>query len=258
MGFVCTRMNGSWIPDGTTPTAALAALRWSNAWYDLYCSTSSRRYAFFFSMLACARAFSARKVSRSSCFAVAGKPFHVISFFSFEIMSIAMRTLRASYTRRRMFFSSYAWSAQNFGSSGLENSATSSSATSLYVVVPLLSTFSQTFMEKCLRPLPPFSFSAVFIPPVLGPGVLPAPWEVRRRFAAELGSGVGVTAAPAEARPVAGGGDVGSPPFSSPLSDTTWVKEFVGWCEKSEQTSERTREVRTSVSSRVWGRVRDG
>jgi hypothetical protein len=88
--------------------------------------------------------------------------------------------------------------------------------------------------------------------------VLPAPWEIRRRFAAELGSGVGVTAAPAEARHVAAGGDVGSPPFSSPLSDTTYVKEFVGWCEWSEQTSERTREVTTSVSSRVWGRVRGG
>ena len=79
--------------------------------------------------------------------------------------------------------------------------------------------------------------------------------------AAELGSGVGVTAAPAEARPVAGGGDVGSPPGpapSSPLSDTTWVKEFVGLCEWSEQESERTREVRTRSSSRVWGRVRGG
>lgn len=40
---------------------------------------------------------------------------------------------------------------------GSVNSDTSSSATSLYEVVPLALTFSQTFMEKWRKPLPPFS-----------------------------------------------------------------------------------------------------
>tara|TARA_B100000405_G_scaffold79429_1_gene55045 strand:- start:1045 stop:1329 length:285 start_codon:yes stop_codon:yes gene_type:complete len=87
-------------------------------------------------------------------------------------------------------------------------------------------------MEKCLRPLPPFSFSAVPSPAVLGPGVLPpvAPADIRRRFAAELGSGVGVTAPPAEARADARGGDEGSPAPepSKPLSDETWIRTRVG------------------------------
>ena len=38
---------------------------------------------------------------------VRGRPFHCISFLSFDIISIAMRTFRASYTLRLMFFSSY-------------------------------------------------------------------------------------------------------------------------------------------------------
>lgn len=38
---------------------------------------------------------------------VRGRPFHWISFLSFEMMSIAIRTFKASYTLRRMFFSSY-------------------------------------------------------------------------------------------------------------------------------------------------------
>lgn len=38
---------------------------------------------------------------------VRGRPFHCISFLSFDIISIAMSTFRASYTLRLMFFSSY-------------------------------------------------------------------------------------------------------------------------------------------------------
>lgn len=38
---------------------------------------------------------------------VRGRPFHCISFLSFEIISIAMRTFKASYTLRLIFFSSY-------------------------------------------------------------------------------------------------------------------------------------------------------
>lgn len=36
-----------------------------------------------------------------------GRPIHLISFFSLEMMFIAMSTFSASYTRRRMFFWSY-------------------------------------------------------------------------------------------------------------------------------------------------------
>lgn len=38
---------------------------------------------------------------------VRGRPFHCISFLSFDMISIAIRTLRASYTLLLMFFSSY-------------------------------------------------------------------------------------------------------------------------------------------------------
>ena len=106
-GLVCTRMNGSAIPLGIIPAAARAALRCSSAWYELYCSTSSARCAFFFSICARARAFSARRCATSPS-PVAGRPFHMISFLRFAMMFIAMSTLSASYTRRRMFFSSYA------------------------------------------------------------------------------------------------------------------------------------------------------
>ncbi len=44
-----------------------------------------------------------------SCAELVGSPIHFISFFSLEMMFMAIRTLRASYTRRRMFFWSYAW-----------------------------------------------------------------------------------------------------------------------------------------------------
>ena len=37
-----------------------------------------------------------------------GRPCQEISFLSLVMMSMAMSTLSASYTRRRMFFSSYA------------------------------------------------------------------------------------------------------------------------------------------------------
>ena len=39
-----------------------------------------------------------------------GKPSHLISFFSLLIIFMAIRTLRASYTLRLMFFWSYCWS----------------------------------------------------------------------------------------------------------------------------------------------------
>lgn len=48
-----------------------------------------------------------------SCAELVGRPIHLISFFSLEIMFMAMSTLSASYTRRRMFFWSYTcWSGQ--------------------------------------------------------------------------------------------------------------------------------------------------
>lgn len=43
----------------------------------------------------------------SSLSAFAGKPFQRMSFFSFWMISMAMSTFNASYTRRRIFFSSY-------------------------------------------------------------------------------------------------------------------------------------------------------
>jgi hypothetical protein len=52
-------------------------------------------------------AFSARRCSSPSGPPPFGKPFQMISFFSFWMMFMAMSTLMASYTRRRMFFSSY-------------------------------------------------------------------------------------------------------------------------------------------------------
>lgn len=45
--------------------------------------------------------------SSMSFMLVRGRPLHCISFLSLDIISIAMRTFRASYTLRRMFFSSY-------------------------------------------------------------------------------------------------------------------------------------------------------
>jgi hypothetical protein len=58
--------------------------------------------------------------------------------------------------RLRMFFSSYAWSrALTISVAATANSATSSSATSLYVVRPFCSTFSHTFIEKWRSPLSP-------------------------------------------------------------------------------------------------------
>lgn len=42
-----------------------------------------------------------------SCAELVGRPIHLISFFSLEMMFMAMRTFSASYTRRRMFFWSY-------------------------------------------------------------------------------------------------------------------------------------------------------
>ena len=53
---------------------------------------------------------------------------------------------------------------------GAENSCTSSSATSLYVVRPLPSTFWHTFMLKWRRPLPPCR-----PPPLPRPPLSPAP-----------------------------------------------------------------------------------
>ena len=49
------------------------------------------------------------------------------------------------------------WSVGDVMSEGFVNSATNSSATSLYDVVPFLRTFSHTFIEKCRRPFPTFS-----------------------------------------------------------------------------------------------------
>ena len=56
-----------------------------------------------------------------------------------------------------MFFSSYCWSKAETPPSFVStaNSATSSSATSLYVVFPFCSTFSHTFMLKWRSPLSP-------------------------------------------------------------------------------------------------------
>ena len=42
-----------------------------------------------------------------SCAELVGSPIQRISFFSLLMMFMAMRTLSASYTRRRMFFWSY-------------------------------------------------------------------------------------------------------------------------------------------------------
>lgn len=42
-----------------------------------------------------------------SCAELVGRPIHLISFFSLEMMFMAMSTFSASYTRRRMFFWSY-------------------------------------------------------------------------------------------------------------------------------------------------------
>ena len=78
-----------------------------------------------------------------------GYPFQKISFFFFVMISGAMSTLSASYTRRRTFFSS------NFASFCVDasrNSSTSSSATSLYDVCFFCSTFSHTRMLKCRKP----------------------------------------------------------------------------------------------------------
>ena len=90
--------------------------------------------------------------------ALLGNPDQMISFFSFTIISIAMSTFSASYTLRRIFFSSIITTSlplpfpADFGST--VNSRTSSSATSLYVVRPFSCTFAHTFEEKCRKPFP--------------------------------------------------------------------------------------------------------
>lgn len=120
-----------------------------------------------------------------------GSPSQRISFFSFEIIFIAINTFKASYTLRRIFFWSYCWKVKfselhfycvnpywestpfySFSTYHYNdvrtwlsaepcipaaNSSTSSSATSLYDVNPLVLTFSQTFIEKCRRPFPTLS-----------------------------------------------------------------------------------------------------
>ena len=104
-----------------------------------------------------------------SCDELVGSPIQVISFLSFLIMFIAIRTLRASYTLRLMFLwsTSYAVKLKSHSlcqasltaslplssSPVSESSLTNSSATSLYVVHCFCRTFSHTFHEKCLSPL---------------------------------------------------------------------------------------------------------
>mmetsp|Transcript_38118 Transcript_38118/g.75356 ORF Transcript_38118/g.75356 Transcript_38118/m.75356 type:complete len:221 (-) Transcript_38118:275-937(-) len=138
--------------------ASRAALRLTRLWKVTFCARSCRRCSFLRSTLCSRLAFSRSSASRP-CAAFVGSPRQLISFLSFETISMAMSTLRASYTRRRMFFSSYP--ALPVGTSGLfvpreTNSATSSSATSLYVVRPFSSTFRHTFMLKCRSPFPCF------------------------------------------------------------------------------------------------------
>lgn len=70
------------------------------------CKRSSWSCDFFCRMLSNLFLFSVSSLSHS-CLELVGRPIHLISFFSLEMMFIAMRTLRASYTRRLMFFWSY-------------------------------------------------------------------------------------------------------------------------------------------------------
>lgn len=94
-GFRMDKDTIDWL--SASSTKLLKAICWrTNSWSCwVFCLIRSRR-----------RCFS---VSRAwnSCKELVGRPSHLISFFSFEMMFMAMRTLRASYTRRRMFFWSY-------------------------------------------------------------------------------------------------------------------------------------------------------
>lgn len=47
--------------------------------------------------------------AKHSCNELVGKPNHRISFFSLEIIFIAINTFKASYTRLLIFFWSYCW-----------------------------------------------------------------------------------------------------------------------------------------------------
>lgn len=69
-----------------------------------------------------------------------------------QLRAALISRINILYQKERTFASP--WELQRRGS---QNSDTSSSATSLYEVRPFAFTFSHTFMEKCLRPLPPFS-----------------------------------------------------------------------------------------------------
>mmetsp|Transcript_20826 Transcript_20826/g.62250 ORF Transcript_20826/g.62250 Transcript_20826/m.62250 type:complete len:204 (+) Transcript_20826:772-1383(+) len=92
-----------------------------------------------------------------------GKPAHDTSLARPVrwMMPTASSTLNASYTRRRMFFSSPCASGRSLTSS------TSSSATSLYVVSFLCSIFLQTFMAKCRSPRLPPRPMIKSVPPVV-------------------------------------------------------------------------------------------
>mgnify|MGYP004589743829 CR=1 FL=1 len=51
--------------------------------------------------------------ARHSWRELVGKPNHLISFFSFEIIFIAIKTFKASYTRLLIFFWSYCYKTKN-------------------------------------------------------------------------------------------------------------------------------------------------
>lgn len=83
------------------PTSQCTALRLK--WRCESCQTKKAIHTIKLVISSLAHTFN----SSMSFMLVWGRPFHCISFLSFDIMSIAMRTLRASYTLRLMFFSSY-------------------------------------------------------------------------------------------------------------------------------------------------------
>jgi len=101
--FVLTTMKGSGIFSSGMPSFGRDCcddfsrcwFRWTRFRKHTCWVRRSLRASFFWSIW-CRRYSISLVMESMSCFAAVGSPFQVISFFCLEIMSIAIRTLRAS------------------------------------------------------------------------------------------------------------------------------------------------------------------
>lgn len=107
--FVLTMMKGNWIVEfgcGGPCVLHSSRFRSTRLLNDICCKTRSCNCCVF-CLIRSTRFFRSFSSWTHSWSEFVGRPSHRISFFSFDIIFMAIRTFSASYTLLRMFFWSY-------------------------------------------------------------------------------------------------------------------------------------------------------